>query len=127
MRTVTKRAAAPGYATAAKRNRCSLRGCPATNRLSCVERFSKDTEDSSNGQLSLFDESGEPTSTREEMTDLFDRLRPMVAGLNPADRLSVISGAYWVLAGEDVETITGLLRKPLRGIFSDIIEKLKTK
>lgn len=125
MRTATKRAAAPGYATAAKRNRCQ-RGCPATNRLSCVECVRKDTEESSITQEpQLFDAAGNPSSDNSEMAAFFDAVRPLVADFAPADRLSVIAGIYEVYSGTDRETISGILKPRLRAVFGDIVNKMQ--
>lgn len=123
---IYKQAAAPGGTASKNRGSKPSAGVESAKRLSSVTRH-KVNEDSSNCQLSLFDDAGEPTAAREEMTAFFDRIRPLVADLNPADKLNIISGAYWVLAGENRETIAATLRKPLRGLFAEIIVKLKTK
>lgn len=124
MSTAIYKAAAPGHATARKRNR-SQRGCPAMQRLSCVERFGKGKEESANNQLSLFDADGEPTAAQDEMSVFFDTVRPHLQGLAPSDRMSVLSCLYWLKAGEDRETLAGLLRKPQRAVFEGIIDKVK--
>lgn len=94
-------------------------------RLSCVERFGKGKEESANNQLSLFDADGEPTAAQDEMSVFFDTVRPHLQGLAPSDCMSVLSCLYWLKAGEDRETLAGLLRKPQRAVFEGIIDKVK--
>lgn len=116
-----QRAAAPGRATASKRYR-NTGGCTATERLSCVA--SKDSKPLPISQLSLFDEQGNYNAARDEMTVFFDRLHELLSDQNPADRISLISCAYWVRSGESKETIAGLLKPRLRGVFEGIIDKV---
>lgn len=70
----------------------------------------------------LFD-SPEVNAARE-MEYFFASIHPHLEGLRPGDRLSVISCLYWLRVGEEKETITALLRKPLRAVFDTIAKEV---
>lgn len=70
----------------------------------------------------LFD-SSEVIAARE-MEFFFTSIHPHLEGLRPSERLSVISCLYWLRAGEDKETITALLHKPLRAVFIEIAKEV---
>lgn len=116
-------AATPGWAAAASQ---TLGNNAKPSAGTAFVRSCKCTKDSSFQQEpTLFDEAGEPSAAREEMAVFFDTIRPHLEGLKAADRMSVLSCLYWYKAGEDRETLSALLRKPLRAVFEGIIDKLK--
>lgn len=85
----------------------------------------KDTEEPSYLQKTLFDEMGNPAADADEMSIFFDAVREHLEGLKPGDRLSVLSTLYWAKCGEDRETLSGLLRKPLRAVFEEISKEVR--
>lgn len=63
-------------------------------------------------------------AAREEMAVFFDTIRPHLGGLKASDRLSVLSCLCWAKAGQDRETLSGLLRKPIRAVFDSIAKEV---
>lgn len=84
----------------------------------------KDTEEPSYLQKTLFDEMGNPAADADEMSIFFDAVCEHLEGLKPGDRMSVLSCLYWAKAGQDRETLSGLLRKPLRAVFHSIAKEV---
>lgn len=115
-------AAAPGWTATSNAVR---KACENATRRNAVSRVAdachKDTEVSP----TLFDDMGNPAADTSEMALFFDSVRPHLEGLKASDRLSILSGLYWLKAGEDRETLSALLRKPLRAVFEGIIDKVK--
>ena len=119
-------AAAPGWTAASNAVRKACDNATRRNAVSCVaDACHKDSEVSATSQLSLFDDLGNPAADTSEMALFFDSVRPHLEGLKASDRLSVLSSLYWLKAGEDRETLSALLRKPLRAVFEGIIDKVK--
>lgn len=117
-------AAAPGWTATSKAVRPKVSE-NATGRNAVFSVANKGSEDFSANQLSLFDDLGNPTTETNELDLFFDSVRPHLEGLKASDRLSVLSCLYWLKAGEDMETLSALLRKPLRPVFESIIYKVK--
>jgi hypothetical protein len=123
-----QRAAAPGWTATSKAVRPKVsENAPGRNAVFMCGN-GKVTEFSPTSQLSLFDSEGNAAAAAaaaaNEMAFFFDAVREHLEGLKPGDRLSVLSCLYWAKAGQDRETLSGLLRKPLRPIFDTIAKEV---
>lgn len=117
-------AAAPGWTATSKAVR-PKESENAPGRKAVFSVANKGSEDYSTNQLSLFDDLGNPSSDTNEMALFFDSVRPHLEGLKASDRISVLSCLYWLKSGESKETLSALLRKPLRAVFEGIIDKVR--
>lgn len=118
------RAAAPGWTATSKAVRPKVsENAPGQNAVFMCGT-GKDTEEPSYLQKTLFDEMGNPAADADEMSIFFDAVCEHLEGLKPGDRLSVLSCLYWAKAGQDRETLSGLLRKPLRAVFHSITKEV---
>lgn len=117
-------AAAPGWTATSKAVRPKVSE-NAPGRSAVFSVANKGSEDYSTNQLSLFDDLGNPSADTNEMALFFDSVRPHLEGLKASDRLSVLSCLYWLKSGESEETLSALLRKPLRAVFEGIIDKVR--
>lgn len=117
-------AAAPGWTAASKAVR-PKESENAPGRSAVFSVANKVSEDYSTNQLSLFDDLGNPSADTNEMASFFDAVRPHLEGLKASDRLCVLSCLYWLKSGESEETLSALLRKPLRAVFEGIIDKVR--
>lgn len=124
MRTTYQQAAAPKTRTATSKEVRPKVSENATGRNAVLRVANKGTEDYSTKQLSLFGDLENPPSDTNEMELFFDSVRPHLEGLKASDRLSVLSGIYWLKAGEDMETLSALLRKPIRPVFEHITKEV---
>lgn len=116
------RAAATSKAVRAVRKDVTERGIRTDAVLMCENKDTKVSPESQ--QLSLFDAMGNAAAATNEMGYFFDAVRPHLEGLKASDRLSVLSCLFWAKAGEDRETLAGLLRKPLRLVFENIAKEV---